>query len=428
MPKATVPALEFDFFALGDIADMFAKNEIFINESYQRGDTWKQTQKIELIESINQRYSIGVLVLFINDKGQYEILDGQQRLLTIKRYLKGTLDLSDTEITAYKDLDSRETKLQDAYCVFYLKLKSHDPESKEEDIVQTFLRLQEGSPLNKAEKLNAHRGVFKDTFKQIREEHSLFTYLGNEKRFRFRQLAAELLLLELDGDFKNKIFPALDLNTMIAGTKKYKKRISKQKFRFYKGNLDYMERSLNMLLGAFKPRDVISFYLLISYLRKERAEKQTLQNEYAAFARIFMQNLNKFSMYDAKPPKGMTTEEFNTYKKYKQESKVMTTPDSFKNRLKIMISEFDRLNKKIIADPKRLYDIEQKRILFFRQKGKCPECKKPLEFRKASAHHEIAYSAGGKTDDLDHAKLVHDRCHKSIEKRVKKERKKRSAL
>ena len=88
------------------------------------------------------------------------MLDGQQRLLTIKSYLKGTLDLSDTELTPYKDLDSREKKLQDAYCVFYLKLKGHDPESKEEDIVQTFLRLQEGTPLNKAEKLNAHmRGI-----------------------------------------------------------------------------------------------------------------------------------------------------------------------------------------------------------------------------------------------------------------------------
>ena len=242
--------------------------------------------------------------LFINDNGQYEVLDGQQRLLTIKHYLKNTLDLSDTDIIPYSELGSRDKKLQDAYCIFYLKLKSHDPESKEEDIVQTFLRLQEGSPLNKAEKLNAYRGVFKDTFREIRETHPIFDYLGNEKRFRFRQLAAELLLLELDGDFKNKIFPALDLNTMISATVRYEKKISSQKLKFFKGNLDYLERSLNMLLGAFKFRDIISFYLLISYLRKFRAGNQNLQNEFAEFARIFMQNLNKFSIYDTKAPKG----------------------------------------------------------------------------------------------------------------------------
>lgn len=420
MPQQTVPAIDFDFFALGDIADIYDNNKIFINESYQRGDIWKKTQKIELIKSINLRYSIGVLVLFINEDGQYEILDGQQRLITIKNYLKGTLDLSDTEITPYKELDSREKKLQDAYCVFFLKLRGHDPESKEEDIVQTFLRLQEGTPLNKAEKLSAHRGKFKDTFKNIRETHPLFKYLGTEKRFRFRQLAAELLLLELEGDYDNKVFCSLDLKTMIDGVKKYSKRIGKQKLKNYKSNLDFMESSLNMLLGAFKFRDIISFYLLISYLRKKRAGNQDLKNEYAAFARLFMQKLNMFSIYDIKPPKGMTKTEFDTYKNYKQESKVMTTPDSFRSRLDIMLSEFDRLNSMILADKQRLHDIEQKRILFFRQEGICPECNKPLEFKTASAHHEIAHAAGGRTSDLQHALLVHLRCHKIIEKRLKK--------
>ena len=62
----------------------------------------------------------------------------------------------------------------------------------------------------------------------------------------------------------------------------------------------------------------------------------------------------------------------------------MTTPDSFRNRLNIMLSEFERLNPVILADKQRLHDIEQKRILFFRQQGICPECKKPLEFKTAS--------------------------------------------
>ena len=30
MPQQTVPAIEFDYFALGDIADLFATNKIFI--------------------------------------------------------------------------------------------------------------------------------------------------------------------------------------------------------------------------------------------------------------------------------------------------------------------------------------------------------------------------------------------------------------
>ncbi len=142
MPKQTVPDIHFDKFVLAQIPKLFDAGKIFINQEYQRGDIWKHSQKIELIRSIINRYSIGVLVLFVNEHGQYEVLDGQQRLLAIHNYLLDKLDLDDTDITKYSHLDFPDKTLLDAYCVFYLKLKSHDPESKEEDIVQTFLRLQ----------------------------------------------------------------------------------------------------------------------------------------------------------------------------------------------------------------------------------------------------------------------------------------------
>src|SRR5690606_12362008 len=144
-PKQTVPDIDFKKFVIAELPDLFENQKIKINHKYQRGDIWKTRQQIELITSINKRYSIGALVLFINDDGQFEILDGQQRLLTIKKYLKNELKLIDTEIEPYSELNMQDKALLDAYCIYYLKLKSHDPETKEEDIVQTFLRLQEGS-------------------------------------------------------------------------------------------------------------------------------------------------------------------------------------------------------------------------------------------------------------------------------------------
>ena len=215
MSKQKVPDIEFEFWTIAEIPDLLSENKIYINKEYQRSDIWKHQQKIELIRSINNRYSIGALVTYINDNGQFEILDGQQRLIAIKQYLEDNLDLIKTDIVKYSKLSLQDKTLLDAYCVYYILLKSINPKSKEEDIVQTFLRLQEGSPLNKAEKLNAQRGKFKDTFREIRETHLIFGYLGNEKRFRWRQLAAELLSLELESDFKNRVFPSLDLHSML---------------------------------------------------------------------------------------------------------------------------------------------------------------------------------------------------------------------
>jgi len=416
MRKQQVPDIEFESFVLGQIRDLFKKNKIFINTEYQRGYIWTLSQRIELIRSINNQYSIGVLVLFVNEKDQYEILDGQQRLRVIKDYINGDLELRETDITPYADLEQKEKILLDAYNIYYLKLKSHHADSREEDITQTFLRLQEGTPLNKAEKISAYRGTFKDTFKQIREMHPLFRLMGHDKRFRLRLLAAEMLLLELDGDFHNGIFPSLELQNFIKAIKKYESRINAKKLRFFKGNLDLLHSSLNYLLTALKPREVLSFYLLVSYLRKCRAENRNLINEFSMFAKELLKNLNSFGIYDPKPPEAMGIDIFNKYKSYKLAAKVMTTPESIKERFQFILDEFNRFIPIVDKDPIRYHNEEQKRTLYFRQKGICPVCHKPMNFKDTSSDHIVRHSEGGKTDDLKKAQLLHQKCHSRVEK------------
>jgi uncharacterized protein with ParB-like and HNH nuclease domain len=112
MPKQKVPDIDFGFFVISEIKGLFDNNKIKINEEYQRGDIWTSTQQVELLNSIENRYSIGVLVLFINDDDQLEILDGQQRLLTINKYLNGHIDLRNTELQPYNDLGVQDNELK----------------------------------------------------------------------------------------------------------------------------------------------------------------------------------------------------------------------------------------------------------------------------------------------------------------------------
>ena len=248
--KQTVPNLELEKFTVGEIPGLFSRNRIKINEEYQRSEVWTRHQKLELIRSIQNAYSMGVLVLFINKDGQYEILDGQQRIKTIEKYLSNKLNLNGSGIKKYSKLDDQEKNLLNAYCIYYLELKSFNNATKEEDITQTFLRLQEGTPLNKAEKINAHRGKFKETFVYIHNNHLIFGLLGREYRFRFRLLAAELLLLELEGDFENKKFPDLDLKSFEEALKKYNNHINPKTVKFLKGNLDVHLFFLLYLMGC----------------------------------------------------------------------------------------------------------------------------------------------------------------------------------
>jgi hypothetical protein len=420
MPMQKIPDIEFNEWVIGTIPTMLSKNEIYINKNYQRGDIWKLKQKIELIKSINNSRSIGVIVQYENDNKQHEILDGQQRLITIQQYIEGNLDIKSTDdIVPYNELSEQEKILFNAYCVYYIRLKSQNPETREEDVILTFLRLQEGTPLNKAEKLNAYPGKFKDTFRELRNTHPIFAYLGEEKRFRWRQLAAELLTLELETNYDTQYFPNLDLPSMIDITKKYEKRISDNKIKSIRSNLDFLNTSLNLVLTAFQPREYIAFYMLISYLRKY-TRKENIMNEFYEFTTEFLKNLNSFAIYDEKPPLGMTKALFNKYKSFKHQSKVMTTPESLKTRFQIMIDEYNRLNSLIITDKNRLFDSEQKRILYFRQKGLCGFCGNKMIFDVTTGHHIIKHSQGGSTDDLDKAVLLEEKCHRKIEKQIAK--------
>ena len=419
--KQTIPHLELGNFNITGLKELFQADKIFINPEYQRSDSvWTQKQKTELINSIYNCYSIGVLVLFENEKSQLEILDGQQRLNTIKKYLEDNLDLSDTKLQKYNQLKGAEKTDFDAYHIYFLKLIHDIAHNKEESIVQTFLRLQEGTPLNKAEKLNAQRGKFKDAFRKIREQNPIFNLLGKERRFRFRQLAAEILMLEIVSDFEHLIFPDLDQESMLKIVKIYEEDIDEKLIEQCNGNLNFLYSSLNYLLTGFKPGEVISFYLLLSYLRKKKADKSKLINEFSEFTTEFLKNLYSFSMYDEEPPAGMNIEIFKKYVSYKQQAKLMTSSSSIKNRFNILYEEYNRLHPIIIGDEQRLHNAEQKRTLFFRQGGKCTYCGKPIDFRKSSGHHIIAYSQGGKTDDLKHSTLLHIRCHEKIEKQILK--------
>ena len=419
MVRQQVPDIEFGRFVLGQIKELFTNKKIKINTEYQRGDIWRETQRNELIKSIESSYSIGVLVLFVNEKGQYEVLDGQQRLLTILKYLNDELlNLEKSNIKKYSELDSANKILTDAYCIYFLKLKSFSEETKEEDIVQTFLRLQEGSPLNKAEKINAHRGKFKDVFRELRNNHSFFKFLEPDKRFRLRLLAAEFLMLEIETNFDNGVFPKLTLDNFKIILKRYENEISDKKIKFLKGNLDFLERSLNNFLTAMPLRDIFSFYLLVSYLRKNKSKNENLVNELRVFAEDFLEKLNSFSIYDSQPPKELSQTEFDNYRKYKEEARKATSSDSIRYRFEFILKEFQKMTPIIQKDEKRLHDIEQKRILFFRQKGNCPECGKKLDLKNSSSHHKIAHAQGGETDSLKNAVLLHQKCHKRLEKKL----------
>ena len=69
------------------IEEHYHNGRINLSPSYQRGDIWSLPAKKRLIETINKRYPLPAFFLFQKPDGNWDMVDGQQRVRTILGYL-----------------------------------------------------------------------------------------------------------------------------------------------------------------------------------------------------------------------------------------------------------------------------------------------------------------------------------------------------
>lgn len=95
--------------------ELMEQNLIELNPGYQRRRVWKDNKrKSLLIESLMLRIPIPAFYFYENEDGQYQVIDGQQRLTTIKEFVNGEFRLSGLEYLGkeynkrkFKDLDTK---------------------------------------------------------------------------------------------------------------------------------------------------------------------------------------------------------------------------------------------------------------------------------------------------------------------------------
>ena len=334
-----------------ELKKLWETNEILINEEYQRSFVWKPKQKRALIDSISKGYSIGVIVIWKTKKDQLEVLDGQQRIRTIIEYLSN--QFPNNEGKKFSELRITEQSEIKGYSVYYLELKSHLTEAEVSDI---FTRLQEGTPLNVAEKVNAFHGAFRDSFIRLfNDVTALFSKIRNY-RFRGRLLAAQFLLLELETDFEKLIFPNLSYLQFKNVSENHRKNVNAEKFNRCRSIVQFLANSLGNQLIGIPIRDLISLYILASYLHKEQADISALAADFQQFASEFMDNIKMFSIYDVAPPQGMEPYLFDKYKEYKEHGRKATVGKSIEHRFWFALEEYRRLypGTKFKTDPDKL--------------------------------------------------------------------------
>lgn len=163
------------------------KNEdMDLQPDFQRGEIWTKQKKQKLIDSILRGWKIPPIhVIHNHDTAVDEVLDGQQRLVTIRDFfnneisIDGNIQPEDARMKGldglyYKDLPKDMQRRLRQYSIVVIRLTEYNPEEPAE----LFYRLNQPMSLTSAEQRNAYIGATRD---QIRELTNKFMDLGAGK-------------------------------------------------------------------------------------------------------------------------------------------------------------------------------------------------------------------------------------------------------
>jgi hypothetical protein len=389
---------------LREICDMDNEGALKFNTEYQRSKVWNKQKKQLLIDSILRNYDIAsVFLRQKSNSSSYECLDGQQRLKAIIEFVKDGFSLS-PNIT--EELDGHWTKfsqLPENYRAYIKEFKINSvivTDVDEETTSDIFLRLQEGMPLNSAEKLNAIRGKMRKKVIDI-SQHPFLTKVGlSNTRFAHRYLAAQMLSLSIS----SKILSA-NYELLKKYYRTYKNQVPEAALNRVISALNFLDRSLGEKASSIRHKaDVLSLYLLANALRSGYS-LSGVDEKFAEFVFDFIsnvQNSNRLQNNENNKP-------YKIYANLRSDS-----APHIRERRNIILSKFLQFEPSILPkDQARDFNYPERLAIFQQSKGICSKCHQSTPFNRGIAEHIKRPEVGG-TTTIDNGRWICDHCRKPL--------------
>ncbi|MFA9220582.1 MAG: HNH endonuclease family protein [Sediminibacterium sp.] len=383
-------------FTVSNLIHLIQKGKINFNPVYQRGYVWKKNQKELFIDSMLLGYDIPKIYLHDNPNGtsRYDVVDGQQRLLTIIEFVTNKLKLpseSDPingEPIANMHYDELPLDLQMDFQNINLDAVVLNTAYTQDDIEDMFLRYQNGEPLNAAEKRKAIAGNFKEVVKEL-GLHKVFEKCAfNDDREGYQDAVAKVLHIRIHGNFTS-ITPASIKRTYL----------NNQNITTNNEHVKDIQRAFNFINSAFskssnptpkiKKFGILTFTEIIHHLIEFYAVsdfKKEIADAYLKFETLRISNV-ELEEEDQDPTLSSYTDAARGDSPAQQQFRYETL-------LNFILKDVAEITTK---DQKRAFTDQQRIAIYQIYEGVCQECQVQVEFTDFHADHKKPHSAGGVT-------------------------------
>lgn len=355
--------IELHHIKVKDVAENYINNDeegvvgydgrLNIRPKYQREFVYKDKQRDAVIDTINKDFPLNVMYWCRNEDGTFEILDGQQRTISICEYVKGTYSINN---------------------LYFHNLTDAEKE------------------------------------KILNYELMIYVCEGNDKEkldwFRIINIAGEKLT---DQELRNAIYTG----EWLSDAKHY---FSKNNCLAYKIAGDYMTGNANRQDYLEAALDWISQGQIERYMAEHQHNHNAVEL-WTYFQSVISWTENLFPKYRKEMkglPWGMLYNKYheNDYSPKKLEAQVA---ELMKDEYDEITSK-KGIYAYVLGGDERCLSIRafkdgEKRKAYERQKGICPKCKKHFEISEMEADHITPWSRGGHTT-LDNCQMLCRDCNR----------------
>jgi hypothetical protein len=407
------------------------RNVINDSPDYQReSGVWSPEKQQLFLDSIFNDFDVPKVYFhdLTDEKSKYDyaVIDGKQRLHAIwdfadgKTALADDFALRDTTRRASPPKGARFQELTKEWQEI-LKAKSLDvvviKSAGVDDIEDLFSRLNNGEPLNAAEKRNSIPGEMNVLVRKLAKSPFFTEKLPfDNKRFQHLELAAKILLIEKTQQSGGEAFCDLKkkfLDKMVRDGKALSPAVADKLIKNAESGLAQLGRVFSdsdPLLA--KQAALPVYYLFVNLMSKEYASKDL----FAEMSK-FLNNFQQLRTLDLQKPEEERDPFLSEFGRLMQQG--TNDLNSLRTRVSILRRYFlEHYPDTPLKDKKREFSPEERQALYFLSNKKCQNCEREFkDISEMEADHKTQWAHGGPTS-LKNGRALCSNCNKASAKKV----------